>query len=162
MQTEWQIYNMYLKIHHKVRIWDDIIEYRLETEGQQQKAALEAGEAAKAQLEAKLKKKEEEVLTLFILVIIITRAPHSPCSSCLCLSPGLNDGQAALQVWAGARLHEEEEEVESHLGHHDHHLYLGHHDHSINLEHLILQNDDVEGTCNYQIFNVNIYNVLLS
>merc|ERR1719414_804940 len=34
---------------------------RLETEGQQQKAALEAGEAAKAQLEAKLKKKEEEV-----------------------------------------------------------------------------------------------------
>merc|ERR1712004_743969 len=71
---------------------------RLETEGQQQKAALEAGEAAKAQLEAKLKKKEEEVLTLFILVIIITRALHSPCSSCLCLSPGLNDGQAALQV----------------------------------------------------------------
>ena len=87
MQTEWQKYNMYLKIHHKVRIWDDIIEYRLETEGQQQKAALEAGEAAKAQLEAKLKKKEEEVLTLFILVIIITRALHSPCSSCLCLSP---------------------------------------------------------------------------
>ena len=75
------------------------------------------------------------------------------------LSPGLNDGQAALQVWAGARLHEEEEEVESH---HDHHLHQGHDDHSINLEHLILQNDDVEGTCNYQIFNVNIYNVLLS
>ena len=43
---------------------------------------MEAGEAAKAQLEAKLKKKEEEVLTLFILVIIITGALHSPCSSC--------------------------------------------------------------------------------
>ena len=74
------------KIRHifkdNVRIRDDIIETRLETEGQQQKAALEAGEAAKAQLEAKLKKKEEEVLTLFILVIIITGALHSPCSSC--------------------------------------------------------------------------------
>ena len=90
------------KIRHifkdNVRIRDDIIETRLETEGQQQKAALEAGEAAKAQLEAKLKKMEEEVLTLFILVIIITRALHSPCSLCLCLSQGLNDGQAALQV----------------------------------------------------------------
>merc|ERR1719278_277596 len=32
---------------------------RLETEGQQQKAALEAGEAAKAQLDLKLRRKEE-------------------------------------------------------------------------------------------------------
>ena len=34
---------------------------RLEAEGQEQRAALEAGEAAKAQMEVKLRRKEEEV-----------------------------------------------------------------------------------------------------
>ena len=99
---------------------------RLEAEGEAQRAALEAREAAKAQLDVKLRRKEEEVLVHHFFL------PLSHLQTSLNLPPalwffvldftsGISNGQTTVKGWARDCFHEEEEEViwQRHHFHHD-------------------------------------------